>query len=114
MGLAGSDDVLLDAEAGVAERVGSEGWCRGESGEGVRGGGSEGPGLVGNATLEVSDGARASGLGTRSGRFCAYGMLSEEVEGARTRGGWAEGPRLVTLCWPGGGVALAARERKPP
>lgn len=83
---AGSDEVRLGAVTGAEAGVGSEGWWRGERGErgeGARGAYVEGPardvdpadvdaaesGREGNATKDVSGvAARASGLGTRSGR----------------------------------------------
>lgn len=90
---AGSDDVRLSGATGLGVGVGSEGWYRGDSGEvtlgeGVdapgRAGASDGSGREGNTTLDVSGVAlRASGLGTRSGRDCAFGTFKGATEGWR-------------------------------
>ena len=74
---------------------------------------------MGNATCDVpGDDPRASGLGVRSGRCCAFGMFREAMEGARTRGAMAAGPTLTTLCCSsaagGGGTVFAERDLRGP
>ena len=90
---AGSEEVRIGAETGGEAGVGSEGWCRGERGEGDRGAYVEGPardadsresGREGKATLDVSgEDPRANGLGTRSGRPCAFGMFKDATDSWR-------------------------------